>query len=385
MSKQIGCHITRPNRTDKPPHPSFLSSNPPSGEHCSLHGNQSSLEEQDDNGHSRDTLRSFTPIPCQRGLCVELHAVDATTPVMDSNLTLPSPLGRQTEAVLHPRSNVNRALDNSKTLVLGEPSVVDGTVKNGCRPFNRYDRRPSSQRLVGRKRHAQKRNNGIVIGDFSGLYRDELTIKVGEDIEIISKDTIVSRNIGWWTGRNSMGKIGIFPAACVSCDMQGNENGGGGGNSEYPLEIKNSEVQMKEVIGIGGFGKVFRGIYKGEEVAVKVAKTTTYDSLKAVQDVIAEAEKFAHLAHINICALVGVVLVKDVCLVMECAQGGALSDILHKGNSSFPIDVIIDWASQIASGMHYLHHVAEPSLIHRDLKTSNSEFDSSFVHTFLWG
>lgn len=328
-------------------------------------------EQEDDNGNSRETVRSFTPVPCQHEPGAELQTKDATTPVVGGNSPLPSPpVSPSTVAVPpSPGGNFITALLNPEI----KESEVDGELENGRRPFNRCDRRAGSQRLADRSRRTQKRNIGVVIGDFNGLYRDELSMKSGEEIEIISKDTVVSRNIGWWTGRNSKGKIGIFPAACVSCDVQGNEKGGNSGNSEYPLEIKNSEIQMKEVIGIGGFGKVFRGLYKGEEVAVKVAKTTTYDSLKAVQDVIAEAEKFAHLAHNNICALVGVVLVKDVCLVMECAQGGALSDVLHKGTNSFPIDVIIDWASQIASGMHYLHHEAEPSLIHRDLKTSNSE------------
>lgn len=29
---------------------------------------------------------------------------------------------------------------------------------------------------------------------------------------------------------------------------------------------------MEEVIGVGGFGKVFRGYYRGHEVAVKAAR-----------------------------------------------------------------------------------------------------------------
>ena len=221
-----------------------------------------------------------------------------------------------------------------------------------------------------------------MIGDFNGLYPDELTIRVGEKIEIISKDTLVSRNIGWWTGRNDKGKIGIFPAACVSTESQANGSSSGAGAEgretsigEYSLGIHSKDVEMKEVVGIGGFGKVHRAIYQGQEVAVKVAKNTTFDSLKAVQDVISEAEKFAHLAHNNVCALVGVVLVKDVCLVMEYSRGGALSELLHKKGVSLPVHVILDWALQIADGMNYLHNVALPSLIHRDLKSSNSELE----------
>ncbi len=298
-------------------------------------------QDQEEDGHSKETVKSFPICP--------IDLVDATTPVLAGQGTLPA------------------APPDSPSIRTIPPSVEEFQQLKGT---PRLNKRAGSARIV-RNKKAPKKNMGIVVGDFNGLYPDELSIKVGEEIEIISKDTVVSRNIGWWTGRKGKGKFGIFPAACVSCDIQGNNENSA--NSNYPLEIKNSEISMKEVIGIGGFGKVYRAIYKGEDVAVKVAKTTTFDSLKAVQDVVSEAEKFAHLAHSNICALVGVVLVKDVCLVMEYALGGALSEILHKSNISLSIEVITNWTSQIASGMHYLHHEADPSLIHRDLKTSNSK------------
>jgi len=36
-------------------------------------------------------------------------------------------------------------------------------------------------------------------------------------------------------------------------------------------------------------------------------------------------------------------------------------------------DVLVDWATQIASGMNYLHEEAKLPLVHRDLKSSNSK------------
>ena len=240
-------------------------------------------------------------------------------------------------------------------------------------------KRSRSYRDVGHSKRTSRRNIGIVIGDFNCLYADELTLQLGERIEIISKDTVVSRNIGWWTGRNSKGRIGIFPAACVKVvstasvsEVDGPEPELMTEEEKYPLEIPFDEVKLKEVIGMGGFGKVHRAIYQGVEVAVKVARNTSYDTVKAITEVLSEAEKFAHLAHENVCALVGVCLVRDVCLVMEFARGGPLSKILHERNLSLPVDIILDWSRQITSGMEYLHHVAKPSLIHRDLKSSNS-------------
>ena len=355
MSEKKNPSPIRPVRTDRP---SLLSPNCPDSRLPVPLSNLLSQGHEEDSC-SRETVK-FSPAFHEFG--VDILTKDATTPVTAGTTALPPPPESPSVIV-------------SSSSPLGVDSVdsaaLEGIQEERVTTFSR--RGGGSQRIPGKQKKSwHGRNMGIVIGDFNGLYPDELSIKVGEQIEIISKDTVVSRNIGWWTGRNKDGKIGIFPAACVSSDIHGN-SGTGNVNSEYPLEIKNSEVEIKEVVGIGGFGKVYRAFYRGEEVAVKVAKMTTFDSLKAVQDVISEAEKFAHLAHVNVCALIGVVLVKDVCLVMEYARGGALSDVLHKSGISLPVDVITDWASQIATGMNYLHHEACPSLIHRDLKTNNSK------------
>ena len=329
--------------------------------------NQSTLEASEEEAatsHSTHTI--CPPTPVNELSLAESQTKDATTPVLPQPLSPPP---------LSPRRDATFQMEACTQPTEEQSSAATNT---GHQETKHFTRRPRSYRDLSRhKRSGLKKNYGIVIGDFNGLYGDELTIRVGEKIEIISKDTMVSRNIGWWTGRDDRGKIGIFPAACISVDSPSGSSAGASekeaSGGEYSLEIHSKDVDMKEIVGIGGFGKVYRAIYQGQEVAVKVAKTTTFDSLKAVQDVISEAEKFAHLAHNNVCALVGVVLVKDVCLVMEYAKGGALSELLHKKGVSLPVNVILDWALQIADGMNYLHNIAQPSLIHRDLKSSNSE------------
>ena len=340
---------------------------------------QSTLEASEEEAaltHSTQTICGPPTPVCELSLA-EIQTKDATTPVLPQPLSPPP---------VSPRRDATFQMQKTQSQPEGEASTA-ATTENGQQGETKhFTRRPRSYRDLSRhRRSALKKNYGIVIGDFEGLYGDELTIRVGEKIEIISKDTLVSRNIGWWTGRDAKGKIGIFPAACISLEGSNGPSGGGSEKeapeSEYSLEIHSKDVEMKEIVGIGGFGKVYRAIYQGQEVAVKVAKTTTFDSLKAVQDVISEAEKFAHLAHNNVCALVGVVLVKDVCLVMEYAKGGALSELLHKKGMSLPVCVILDWALQIADGMNYLHNIAQPSLIHRDLKSSNSKLKTCTTNT----
>lgn len=246
-----------------------------------------------------------------------------------------------------------------------------------------------------------RRKIGIVIGDFTRMYPDELTLTLGERIEIISKHVDVSRNIGWWTARNSQGEMGLVPVSCVKVvttsvssesdvPLQPSAASIGGATSlsadtttiaaammlteamTYPIEIQPEDIRLLEVIGVGGFGRVHKAVYKGVEVAVKVARHTNYDIVKIINEVLTEAEKFAKLAHENVCALVGVSLVRDVYLVMEYAKGGSLSQVIHERGVVIPIDVVLDWALQISDGMKYLHHEVHPSLIHRDLKSSNS-------------
>ena len=328
---------------------------------------------------SRDSLRSATPVilPAMmaamgdssrnNGAYLGLPTGgsltrDATTPVV----TTP-----HVQEKLVPTTLVE--VHNERSPERQQPEVEG----DNPRVFNRERRQTRSVRMAEKEASRYRQSKklwAVAVGDFHGIYGDELTLKAGEKVEIVSKDVRVSRNIGWWTGRNERGRYGIFPEGCVKIlPKDGDSDEEVNIEIEYPFIISCSDIELKEAIGIGGFGRVHRAIYKEQEVAVKVAKSTTFDLVKAAQDVITEAKKFAHLAHVNVCALIGVVLVRDVCLVMEYAQGGAISDVVHKKKLALPLEVILDWSQQIASGMNYLHTEVKPSLIHRDLKSSNSK------------
>lgn len=195
--------------------------------------------------------------------------------------------------------------------------------------------------------------------DYDASRDDELTLRKGTKVEVLSTDTWVSGDDGWWTGRVNE-KVGIFPSNFVTK---------GGGD---PTEVKFSEIQVQEIIGVGGFGKVFRGMWNGEEVAIKAARQNPEESISVtIENVRQEAKLFWLLNHENIAALKGVCLKEpNFCLVMEYAAGGSLNRVLS-GGRRIPPDILLDWAMQIARGMQYLHEEAPLSLIHRDLKSSN--------------
>ncbi|TRY60005.1 hypothetical protein DNTS_034660, partial [Danionella cerebrum] len=208
--------------------------------------------------------------------------------------------------------------------------------------------------------------------DYEATADEELTLHRGDLLEVLSKDSKVSGDEGWWTGK-IQDKVGIFPSNYVtqrdasypSLPPEGLVGG------ESPLEIDFSELHLEEVIGAGGFGKVYKGVWRAEEVAVKAARQDPDEDISATaENVRQEARLFWMLRHRNIIALKGVCLREpNLCLVMEYARGGALNRAL--AGKKVPPRVLVNWAVQIATGMDYLHNQTFVPIIHRDLKSSN--------------
>jgi len=214
------------------------------------------------------------------------------------------------------------------------------------------------------------------IYDYHAQGEDELGLVKGDVIEVLSKDQKISGDEGWWTGK-CKGKVGVFPCNFVApCDLDFSNLSKDELKVKdelrfYPPHITWSELKVEEVIGAGGFGKVYRGYYRNHEVAVKAARRDPDEEPgEANKKVLQEGKLFWLLKHKNVVGLLGVCLEEpNLCLVMEYARGGALNRML--GGRKIRPDVLIDWAIQIARGMNYLHQGAPISIVHRDLKSSN--------------
>nr|XP_041567853.1 mitogen-activated protein kinase kinase kinase 11 [Taeniopygia guttata] len=142
------------------------------------------------------------------------------------------------------------------------------------------------------------------------------------------------------------------------------------GGGWEPARAAFGELRLEEVIGTGGFGRVFRGTWRGQVVAVKAARGDAGPA--GVSSLRREARLYARLRHPNVVALRAVCLEPPhLCLVMEFAAGGPLSRAL--AGRRVPPAVLLDWARQVARGMRYLHAGTPVPLIHRDLKSSNGE------------
>ncbi|KAM7349435.1 mitogen-activated protein kinase kinase kinase slipper isoform 2-T8 [Cochliomyia hominivorax] len=206
--------------------------------------------------------------------------------------------------------------------------------------------------------------------DYEAQGEDELSLQRGQVVLVLSMDPNVSGDDGWWIGKIG-DKCGIFPSNFVTNQDPMMINVPSAIGDIQPHEIEYEELDIQEVIGVGGFCKVHRGYYRNEEVAIKAARQTADEDMDTMRDsVLQEAKLFWALKHENIVSLRGVCLKPPkLCLVMEYARGGSLNRIL--AGRKIPPDVLVNWAIQIAKGMNYLHNEAPISVIHRDLKSSN--------------
>jgi len=209
-----------------------------------------------------------------------------------------------------------------------------------------------------------------VISSYQPEYSDELRLKVGEQVQVFSKEFRHSGNLGWWTGKANNGQVGIFPASLVRRQDVSPCRYVDSTQETEPLVIPFTELTLHEVVGVGGFGMVYRAQWRHKEVAVKIAKHAT---VAESTQILEEAKKFAVLSHPNICSLL-CTCTNPPTVVIQFAAGGNLSDVLHKQKIQLNTSTIVNWASQIASGMKYLHEGLRQPLIHRDLKSCNSEY-----------
>ncbi|XP_048699802.1 mitogen-activated protein kinase kinase kinase 21 isoform X2 [Caretta caretta] len=239
--------------------------------------------------------------------------------------------------------------------------------------------------------------------DYEASGEDELSLRRGDVVEVLSKDAAVSGDDGWWAGKIRH-RLGIFPANYVTYQpgryppqLRQPEKGGrpapspapqdwragGGGDPPGSLaQIDFQHLELQEIIGVGGFGKVYRATWRGQEVAVKAARQDPDEDIMATaESVRQEAKLFSMLKHPNIIELHGVCLREpNLCLVMEFARGGSLNRALagaattgggSRWGRRVPPHILVNWAVQIARGMLYLHEEAIVPILHRDLKSSN--------------
>lgn len=144
-----------------------------------------------------------------------------------------------------------------------------------------------------------------------------------------------------------------------------------------PEKVHYSDLEFVENLGSGEFGQVFRGCYRGEEVAIKQLYWDDTVSERVMRDLAKEIEAFRSLRHKRLVRFIGACLeMPHLCLVTEYMPGGSLHHLLHVRKLQLPLLHATNMCLQIADGVMYLHSQT-PIIVHRDLKTLNVVLDLS--------
>ncbi|XP_072963167.1 probable serine/threonine-protein kinase PBL21 [Typha angustifolia] len=146
------------------------------------------------------------------------------------------------------------------------------------------------------------------------------------------------------------------------------------------LAVATQNFKDTNLIGEGGFGRVFKGrLDSGQVVAVKQLNR---DGLQGSKEFLVEILMLIMLRHSNLVSLIGYCAEGDErLLVYEYMPQGSLED--HLFNFS-PDKQPLDWNTRmkiavgVAKGLTYLHDVANPPVIYRDMKAANVLLDNDF-------
>ncbi|MBW7878855.1 MAG: SUMF1/EgtB/PvdO family nonheme iron enzyme [Anaerolineae bacterium] len=138
-------------------------------------------------------------------------------------------------------------------------------------------------------------------------------------------------------------------------------------------------VELKEMLGAGGMGAVYRGYQMSlkREVAVKVLPATIANQQGYLERFTQEAQTAANLSHPNIVQIFDFGTQRSISyVVMQLLRGGSLADrIKARGEAGQPISLgeTAALVRDLGSALDYAH---VHGVIHRDVKPANVMFDN---------
>ncbi|KAL6277967.1 hypothetical protein ACE6H2_021568 [Prunus campanulata] len=142
------------------------------------------------------------------------------------------------------------------------------------------------------------------------------------------------------------------------------------------LYIATKGFREKELLGRGGFGKVYKGILPTSKTEIAV-KRISHESRQGMKEFVAEIVSIGRLRHRNLVPLLGYCRRKgELLLVYDYMPNGSLDKYLYNQPTA-----TLNWGLRfkvirgVASGLFYLHEEWEQVVVHRDVKASNVLLD----------
>ncbi|CAL9209180.1 unnamed protein product [Musa hybrid cultivar] len=134
----------------------------------------------------------------------------------------------------------------------------------------------------------------------------------------------------------------------------------------------------KSLVGEGSYGRVYFAVLNnGKQIAVKKLDTSSEDNST---EFLTQVSMVSRLKHENFVEILGYCVEGNMRLLgYEFATMGSLHDVLHgiKGVQGAQPGPVLDWMQRVriavdaAKGLEYLHEKVRPSIVHRDIRSSN--------------
>ncbi|XP_074309242.1 leucine-rich repeat receptor protein kinase HPCA1-like isoform X4 [Silene latifolia] len=145
------------------------------------------------------------------------------------------------------------------------------------------------------------------------------------------------------------------------------------------LQKCTNNFSEENIIGAGGYGKVYKGIFADRQmIAIKRSQAGSMQGSREFRN---EIELLSRVHHKNLVKLLGFCYDQgEQILVYEFIPNGTLMDALL-GTSG----IQLDWIRRLmitlgaARGLQYLHELADPPIIHRDIKSTNILLDERLI------
>ena len=134
---------------------------------------------------------------------------------------------------------------------------------------------------------------------------------------------------------------------------------------------------VRDFLGKGSYGVVYRGTCAGNLVAVKIPRNRDAMSINDVRLFRHEANVMARILHPNIVQFRGACFDRRNFMIVTALMSTDMDRLIHRNPNPLSMEQRLKLAYETALGMNWLHTIC--GMIHRDLKPANIMVDEHMV------